>query len=245
MKNAHAAGSAPKKQQRLTRAERRAAERERLRRQKTRQSRALPVSMIVGVVITVLAIAAIAAYALIGTSRATSKPGLADPNAMNPGTMLHAGNIAPHFTLKDLNGKSYTLAAQRGHPVLLEFFATWCPVCQAEAPVMAKLTKNYQSKGVRVWSVMSSPYGRNYEDSGRKDLTLATASDLNWYAKQFNVRHPQLVDPSFSATNRYGVSSTPGIFVVDSAGMLSYAQAGERPYAEIARALNSALKGGM
>ncbi|HEX8918126.1 MAG TPA: TlpA disulfide reductase family protein [Chloroflexota bacterium] len=231
---------------RLTRHERRAQARvqahQSAQQAKHRQSR-IHFSTNIGLVITVLIVAAILAFAAFRTqATANSSGGLADPNALNAGgTLLQVGQKAPNFTLNDANGTSYSLAAQRGHPVLLEFFAVWCPVCHAEAPALARITRAYVPRGVRVWSILANPYGPDYDTSNRTDLTLATKSDLAWYASTFDVHHPQLVDPKFQTVNTYGINAYPGLYVVDSKGVISYASAGRKSYTSLSRELDRVL----
>jgi peroxiredoxin len=198
---------------------------------------------ILGGILTAAIILAIFGWAIVRSYTSSSSPSaLANPNALNPAPqMLSTGSTAPDFTLRDANGASYTLAAQRGHPVLLEFFAIWCPVCQGEAPIMAQITKNYVPKGVRVWSILSSPYGPNYDLSGRTDLRLATKTDLAWFAKTFHVQHPQLIDPQFATVNRYGINGYPGIYVINPNGTIRYVADNHEPYATLATQLNKAL----
>lgn len=198
-----------------------------------------------GVMLTMAIVIAILGYSLLrsNTSTATAT-GLADPNALNPNpSLLAVGSKAPDFTLRDVAGRPFHLAAQRGHPVLLEFFATWCPVCQAEAPALAKVTLAYVPKNVQIWAILANPYGQDYESSGRTDLRLADRHDLSWYARTFKVSHPQLIDPSFATVNQYGAKSYPTIYVVNSKGIITFANSGREPYAVLAKELNKALKG--
>jgi peroxiredoxin len=228
--------------QRQTRAQRRAAERAQPRQHK-KQPRRLSTNALVGGVITALAVIAIAAYVYAQTTSNSSLKGVADPSALNPATaLLSTGSQAPDFTLNDTSGRSYHLAAQRGHPVLLEFFAVWCPVCHAEAPILAKITRAYVPRGVRVWSVLANPYGPNYETSGRSDLTLAQAADLQWFAQTYNVHHPQLIDPPFATVNRYGVGSYPGLYLLDKSGVIRLVHDGSLNYGVLSHALDRALK---
>ena len=201
-------------------------------------------STLVGGIVTIAIVAAVLVYALVRTNSSTASSGLTDPNALNPrSSLLSTGTSAPDFVLKNSNGTSHHLAAQRGHPVLLEFFAVWCPVCQGEAPTMKQLTSTYVPKGVRVWSILANPYGRNYEDSGQTDLRLANNGDLAWFAQKFGVHHPQLIDPKFKVVNEYGVGAYPGLYVVNSKGVISYAAEGHQSYGTLAKALNRALSG--
>ena len=63
------------------------------------------------------------------------------------------GRPAPTFTLMAIDGKSYSLGQMKGTYVVLHFAATWCPFCNAEAPHLEELYKNYRAKGVQVFIV--------------------------------------------------------------------------------------------
>jgi peroxiredoxin len=63
------------------------------------------------------------------------------------------GSTAPPFTLKAMDGKTYSLEQMRGKYVVLHFAATWCPFCNAEAPNIETLYKDYRDKGVEVFIV--------------------------------------------------------------------------------------------
>ena len=59
------------------------------------------------------------------------------------------GQVAPSFTLKGLDGKTYSLEQFKGKYVVLHIATTWCPFCNAEAPHLEQLYKDYQQKGVQ------------------------------------------------------------------------------------------------
>jgi thiol-disulfide isomerase/thioredoxin len=63
------------------------------------------------------------------------------------------GQIAPSFTLSDLNCKTYSLDQLKGKFVVIHFATTWCPFCNAEAPNLEQLYKEYKDKGVAVFIV--------------------------------------------------------------------------------------------
>lgn len=230
---------------RPTRAQRRAAERAQQREQKNhpQHARRLPRASIIGGVVTVLAFAAILIYTYTRSTTSESATGLTDAAALNPQPALIAtGRPAPDFSLKDASGTTHRLSAQRGHPVLLEFFAVWCPVCHAEAPTIARLTREYEQRGVRVWSILANPYGPDYEVSHYSDLTPVQSQDLNWFATTYDVHHPQLIDPSFATVNAYGISKYPGMYLIDKRGVIRLATSGALRYGALAHALDRVLK---
>jgi len=48
---------------------------------------------------------------------------------------------AVDFTLPDIKGKKYTLSSFKGNVVLLNFWATWCPPCRYEVPMLDRIQK--------------------------------------------------------------------------------------------------------
>ena len=55
--------------------------------------------------------------------------------------------------LPDLDGKTVSLAALKGHVVVLDFWATWCPACVAELPLNTAIAARYADKGVKFYAV--------------------------------------------------------------------------------------------
>jgi cytochrome c biogenesis protein CcmG/thiol:disulfide interchange protein DsbE len=188
----------------------------------------------------------LAALAIVGvllSSRTTSSSagGLANASALNPGsTLLSAGTVAPNFTLATVDGKRYQLSALRGKPVLLEFFAVWCPYCQAESSILNQVDKNYGPKGLQTVAVLASPYGKNYDNSGGADLSIVTKSDVSWFIQDFGVKHPTLIDPSFATVNAYNASSYPTIYTIDKNGIIRYANSGAQTYAQLSAGIAAA-----
>src|SRR5688572_7764008 len=56
--------------------------------------------------------------------------------------------VAPDFSLPDADGNMRRLSAFRGRVVLLSFWATWCPPCQAEMPALETLYQAYRHQGL-------------------------------------------------------------------------------------------------
>ncbi len=63
------------------------------------------------------------------------------------------GFLAPNFSLADPKGDHYELASLRGKPVIVSFWATWCPPCRAEMPTIQQYYQQYQKQGLVVLGV--------------------------------------------------------------------------------------------
>jgi thiol-disulfide isomerase/thioredoxin len=74
----------------------------------------------------------------------TAQTGTSD-SALETPRML--GKVAPAFTLVDLDGKKVSLSDYRGHPVLVNFWATWCGPCKVEMPWFEEFNKQYAAQG--------------------------------------------------------------------------------------------------
>jgi thiol-disulfide isomerase/thioredoxin len=78
-------------------------------------------------------------------------PGPIDPTAAPPAP--RAGFRAPDFTLTTLDGETVTLSDLRGQPVLINFWATWCPPCRAEMPAIQAAYEQYAAQELVVLGV--------------------------------------------------------------------------------------------
>ena len=63
------------------------------------------------------------------------------------------GAESPFFELKSIDSKVYSLEQLKGKFVILHFATTWCPFCNAEAPNLERLYKDYQNKNVQVFLI--------------------------------------------------------------------------------------------
>jgi thiol-disulfide isomerase/thioredoxin len=99
---------------------------------------------------------------------------VSDPNAK---PLL--GKVAPGFTLVDLKGKKVSLADFKGHPVVLNFWATYCGPCKLEMPWFEAMAAKYQSQGLVVLGID--------QDDGMAASVVAAAS------KKVGVSYPILL----------------------------------------------------
>ena len=77
--------------------------------------------------------------------------------------------IPDGFRLADLEGRERTLAEFRGRPLIVNFWATWCPPCRREIPLLKALQEEYEATGLTVVGVAveeSAPVVRLAEEIG-------------------------------------------------------------------------------
>lgn len=115
------------------------------------------------------------------------------------------GSEAPDFSLKDVDGKEIKLSALRGRPVMLNFWATWCPPCRSEIPAIVELYKSTHKVGA-------------YEILG-----IATQSDsqtIKAFAQEFSMTFPIVQDVDSRTTSLYHVLPIPTTFFIDKEGII-------------------------
>ena len=135
---------------------------------------------------------------------------------------------APNLALPDLSGKTRRLADYRGRPVLVNFWAVWCPPCRRELAALAELRSRVVGAGIEVFAV-------NLGDSSERIMTF--------FADHPAPGLPVLLDGEKSAAVAWHVSELPVTFAVDPAGILRLGAIGERDWRapEIERQLRALL----
>ena len=104
---------------------------------------------------------------------ATEQPETAAPETDPPVTYDPDKNTAPDFTVLDANGKRIRLSDNFGKPIVINFWATWCPPCKRELPDFDKLCKEYGDKVV--FMMVNLTDGRRDTVDGTKTLFQRTA----------------------------------------------------------------------
>lgn len=123
-------------------------------------------------------------------------------------------------------GKSHlALSELRGHPVVLDFWATWCGPCQAQSPVLDGVAHRYADRGVVV-------VGINTND--------APGSAERW-AHAHGITYPILYDEAQDAAHAYGVDSLPTIVVLNREGKVQAVRVGFTDQAEVEGLLRQVL----
>lgn len=130
------------------------------------------------------------------------------------------GHPAPDFTVSDINGTRFQLSALRGQPVVLNFWATWCPPCKAELPELQAGSERLAGQVAIV--------GLNQGEAGAQVKAFAAENGLTF---------PIPLDAGMDVSRTYGVRSLPTTFFIDRTGVIRYVQIGALTEATFAQHL--------
>ncbi len=111
-------------------------------------------------------------------------------------------SAAPNFELKDLSGNVVRLDSFRGHPVFLDFWATWCGPCRMSIPMVQDFYMRHKVDGLVV-------LGMNMDDD---------PSGVFGFVKKFKMTYPVLFAAESSAPGDYEVDGIPHFVFIDTQG---------------------------
>ena len=114
------------------------------------------------------------------------------------------GVDAPDFTLANLEGEAVSLSDYAGRPVLINFWASWCPPCREEFPVLAGAREAHADSGFEVLGV-------THNDGVEQSRQFVTDSAAEW---------PILPDTDDVAWGAYGGVGLPTSYFVDADGVV-------------------------
>ncbi len=133
-----------------------------------------------------------------------------EPDDLAKTTLIHAGDIAPDFTVEMLDGGKVTLSALQGKPTLLIFWATWCPPCRLE---LSKLQEH-----------IIDPYGDKINV-----LPISRGEErakVEGYISKMGYTFAIGLDGDQSIYRKYATNYIPRCFVIDANGKVLYSGVG-------------------
>jgi thiol-disulfide isomerase/thioredoxin len=113
---------------------------------------------------------------------------------------------APALRESLVQGESFDLAAHRGRPVLVYFWATWCAVCKLEQGAIESVAGDHTVVGV---AMRSGP-----------------DAEVMKYLRENSLAVPVVNDPDGAIADAWGVRATPTSFVLDGAGAIRFREVG-------------------
>lgn len=120
------------------------------------------------------------------------------------------GYQAPDFTLKTFDGQAVTLSQMKGKPVFLNFWASWCPPCQAETPDLVEMHKKYGDK--------IAFYGINLTQQDDQQKALD-------FIKNYKIDYPVLSDAEGKVSDVYRVQAIPtSVFIAPDGKIVELVQ---------------------
>ncbi len=153
----------------------------------------------------VVAVATLASLAAAGCGRGGSTASPADSSGP-----ARVGRAAPSWSEPSLPGPSLTLASLHGKAIYLNFFATWCPPCNQEAPALDALQHEYGARGLQVVGV---------------DV-LENARKASLFRNEHHLSYPVVIDAG-TLRDQYNVNGLPVHVFIDRGGVIRKIVVGE------------------
>jgi cytochrome c biogenesis protein CcmG, thiol:disulfide interchange protein DsbE len=138
-----------------------------------------------------------------------------------------AGKPAPAFSLPSPGGKPVSLDSLKGKPVYVNFFASWCGPCNAEAPSIGKLRAQYAKRGLQVLGI---------------DELDAPGQGVAFQKKFGNPYGLVAIDDNGAVGRTYGTVAMPVHVFIDRRGIVKTYRLGEMNPDEIEAAIKDLLK---
>ena len=141
---------------------------------------------------------------------------LAISGAVSPAWGVEIGQPSPALVIRQLDGKSFDLNAQRGKVVVVSFWATWCPPCRAEMPVLDAVYRRYRDQGLAM-------VGLSADRPHDRDAALKMAQTAGYPEAILND----------AGTNDFGrPGGLPLTLVIDRGGTVRFKFSGDEPVTE-------------
>ncbi|WP_236717271.1 peroxiredoxin family protein [Acidihalobacter prosperus] len=139
-----------------------------------------------------------------------------------------SGNAAPNVEMTLLDGKTVDLRELRGHPVLINFWATSCPGCVEEIPHLAKLYDRLSPQGFEIIGVA---------------MSYDVPSQVRNMQQDRHIPYPIAIDHTDAISKAFGtIRLTPTSFLIDPQGRVVYQKIGNVDVHKLAARIERMLK---
>ena len=195
--------------------------------------------------VAVVAAIAVSGVALVVLTSPLSGGPSASPTPPRPGSSfvavgpsqagLRIGDVAPELTgeangqtvgLTDLDGNPIALAALRGRPVWINFWATWCPPCQEETPVLRDVYNEFSGQGLALIAI---------------SVQETTIDDVRAYVQRYGLGYTVGFDATSAVFHTYHAFGLPTQLFLDRNGVIRKVVLGPIGKAEAEQAIRDLL----
>ena len=162
------------------------------------------------VIILVLVVTMLSTYIKkeLDKSTAISSDALGTEIELGEEIGLEKGQFAPDFTLYNIQGEPVTLSDLRGKKVVLNFWATWCPPCEAEMPHMQKYYEKYrETDNVEIVGVNVTYHREKIER-------------VEQFLKSYDITFPIVLELEETVSRQYELLTLPSTFMIDAEGKI-------------------------
>ena len=121
---------------------------------------------------------------------------------------------APAFKLMDMDDEVHKLADYKGKPIIINFWATWCPPCREELPSMNRAWEKVKGDGIEMLAI----------NVGEDEDTIFA------FSGEYPIDFTVLLDESGKEINNWPIKGLPTTFVIDPEGRIVYQAIGGREW---------------
>ena len=128
------------------------------------------------------------------------------PGPSSPIEAAQVGFLAPDFTLSSLYSQEIRLANLKGGPIVLNFWASWCPPCKAEMPAFQEAFQEYSGSDLQIIAINATN-----QDS---------VTEVTQFIEEYGISFPIPLDQSGAVSRDYQVHSLPTTYFIDKNGII-------------------------